>query len=97
MQSASDIFLRWTQNRGDHFYVRQLWDGKIKPAVQIYDEDWMLQYADACGCVLLERTQSQQIPQSSAIILEAATLLIERSLISRSFTRIKTKPTTRPS
>jgi hypothetical protein len=32
--------------------VRQLWDGKIKPAVEIYDEDWMLQYADACGRVL---------------------------------------------
>jgi len=52
MQSASDIFLGWTQNRGDHFYVRQLWDGKIKPAVEIYDEDWMLQYADACGWAL---------------------------------------------
>ena len=52
MQSASDIFLGWTQNREDHFYIRQLWDGKIKPAVEIYNEDWMLQYADACGWAL---------------------------------------------
>jgi hypothetical protein len=53
MQSASDIFLGWTVGRErDHYYVRQLWDGKIKPAVEIYDEDWMLQYADACGWVL---------------------------------------------
>ena len=37
---------------GNHFYVRQLWDGKIKPVVEIYDEDWMLEYADACGQVL---------------------------------------------
>ena len=53
MQSAGDIFLGWTVGRdGDHYYVRQLWDGKIKPSVEIYDEDWMLQYADACGRVL---------------------------------------------
>lgn len=53
MQSASDIFLGWTRGRdGDDYYVRQLWDGKIKPAVEIYDEDWMLQYADACGWAL---------------------------------------------
>jgi uncharacterized protein (DUF2252 family) len=53
MQSASDIFLGWTRgDDGGHYYVRQLWDGKIKPAVEIYDEDWMLRYADACGWVL---------------------------------------------
>jgi uncharacterized protein (DUF2252 family) len=53
MQSASDIFLGWAVGPdGNHFYVRQLWDGKIKPVVEIYDEDWMLEYADACGQVL---------------------------------------------
>jgi hypothetical protein len=53
MQSSSDIFLGWsTGPEGNHFYVRQLWDGKIKPVVEIYDEDWMLEYADACGRVL---------------------------------------------
>ena len=53
MQSAGDIFLGWTVGRdGDHYHVRQLWDGKIKPSVEIYDDDWMLQYADACGRVL---------------------------------------------
>lgn len=53
MQSASDIFLGWTQGReGRHFYVRQLRDIKIKPLVEIYDEESMLQYAEFCGWAL---------------------------------------------
>ena len=37
MQSASDIFLGWTKGaRGRHFYIRQLRDVKIKPAVETF-------------------------------------------------------------
>ncbi len=37
MQPASDIFLGWTEGRqGRHFYVRQLRDVKIKPAVETF-------------------------------------------------------------
>jgi hypothetical protein len=53
MQSASDIFLGWTegeQNR--HFYVRQLRDMKIKPLVEIFEKDLMAQYAEFCGWAL---------------------------------------------
>jgi len=36
MQSASDLFLGWTEgDAGRHYYVRQLKDMKIKPL--IYD------------------------------------------------------------
>lgn len=53
MQSASDIFLGWTEGRaGRHFYIRQLRDIKIKPLVEIYDEESMLQYAEFCGWAL---------------------------------------------
>lgn len=53
MQSASDIFLGWTEAReGRHFYIRQLRDIKIKPLVEIYDEESMLQYAEFCGWAL---------------------------------------------
>ena len=50
MQSASDIFLGWTQGKdGRHFYVRQLRDVKIKFAVEEFGPAKMLQFADWCG------------------------------------------------
>jgi uncharacterized protein (DUF2252 family) len=53
MQSASDLFLGWTEgNVGRHFYVRQLKDMKIKPMVEVFTPGVMLQYAELCGWTL---------------------------------------------
>ncbi len=53
MQSASDLFLGWTegeQNR--HFYIRQLKDMKIKPMVEVFTPSFMIEYAQLCGWTL---------------------------------------------
>jgi hypothetical protein len=53
MQSASDLFLGWTQGGEDrHFYFRQLKDMKIKMLVEVYTPPVMLQYAEVCGWCL---------------------------------------------
>jgi len=53
MQSASDLFLGWTQGRQSrHFYVRQLKDMRIKPVVERFTARVMLQYAELCGWTL---------------------------------------------
>lgn len=53
MQSASDIFLGWTEGEaGRHFYVRQLKDMKIKPLVEIFTPSVMIEYATLCGWTL---------------------------------------------
>jgi len=53
LQSASDVFLGWTEGRESrHFYVRQLRDVKIKPLVESFDKDFMLEYAGYCGWTL---------------------------------------------
>lgn len=53
MQSASDLFLGWTEGeRGRHFYARQLRDMKIKPMVELFGPVDMAQYADICGFTL---------------------------------------------
>jgi hypothetical protein len=52
MQSASDIFLGWTEHRGRHFYLRQLRDIKIKPPVEVLDARAMARYAEWCGWAL---------------------------------------------
>ena len=53
MQSASDMFLGWTEgDAGRQFYVRQLKDMKIKPMVEIFTPRVMLQYASLCGWTL---------------------------------------------
>ena len=50
MQPASDIFLGWTVGRlGRHFYVRQLRDVKIKPAVETFGMAEMTLFAQFCG------------------------------------------------
>jgi uncharacterized protein (DUF2252 family) len=50
MQSASDLFLGWTEGQlGRHFYVRQLRDVKVKVLVEIFTKSVMLQYAELCG------------------------------------------------
>jgi len=53
MQSASDLFLGWTEGRlGRQFYIRQLKDMKIKPMVEVFTPSVMLQYANLCGWTL---------------------------------------------
>lgn len=53
MQSASDIFLGWTEGEeGRQFYVRQLKDMKLKPLVEIFTPSVMRQYAELCGWTL---------------------------------------------
>jgi uncharacterized protein (DUF2252 family) len=53
MQSASDLFLGWTESQlGRHFYVRQLKDMKIKMLVEVYPPSVMTQYAQACAWTL---------------------------------------------
>jgi hypothetical protein len=53
MQTASDLFLGWTEAfQGRHYYVRQLRDMKIKPLVEMFSPGVMIQYADLCGRIL---------------------------------------------
>ena len=52
MQAASDMFLGWTTLRGRHFYIRQLNDMKIKPAVELLDAEGMGAYAEGCAWAL---------------------------------------------
>jgi uncharacterized protein (DUF2252 family) len=53
MQSASDLFLGWTESQlGRHLYVRQLKDMKIKMPVEVFTPSVMRQYAEACGWTL---------------------------------------------
>jgi uncharacterized protein (DUF2252 family) len=53
MQSASDLFLGWTESRlGRHLYVRQLKDMKIKMPVEVFTPSVMRQYAEACAWTL---------------------------------------------
>jgi hypothetical protein len=53
MQAATDIFLGWSEEvDGAHFFVRQLRDMKIKPLVELFDEDLMRYFAGLCGWAL---------------------------------------------
>jgi len=53
MQTASDLFLGWTQgDDGRCFYIRQLRDVKIKPVIEGMQPDNMRNYAKACGWAL---------------------------------------------
>jgi uncharacterized protein (DUF2252 family) len=53
MQSASDLFLGWTEGRDNRqFYIRQLRDMKIKPIVEVFTASVMIQYAEICGWIL---------------------------------------------
>lgn len=53
MQSASDMFLGWTNDdKGKFFYIRQLRDAKVKPVLEIMKAKNMTDYAKACGWAL---------------------------------------------
>jgi hypothetical protein len=56
MQSASDIFLGWgTTKAWQHFYVRQLHDIKLKPAVEQFISTDMIQSGESCGWALARK------------------------------------------
>jgi uncharacterized protein (DUF2252 family) len=53
VQSASDLFLGWTDiSDGRHFYVRQLRDTKIKPEPQMWDAPQFVEAGQVMGRVL---------------------------------------------
>jgi hypothetical protein len=53
MQTASDVFLGWTNTLHHRsYYVRQLRDMKIKPLVELFTPNVMMEYAVLCGRVL---------------------------------------------
>jgi uncharacterized protein (DUF2252 family) len=57
MQAASDVFLGWVTSPGQDgrkrdFYVRQLWDGKYSPAVELMDPSGLARYGQGCGWTL---------------------------------------------
>lgn len=51
-QTASDIFLGWTEDQGRYFYVRQLRDIKIKPVIEDINATRLGEYAKWCGWAL---------------------------------------------
>ena len=53
MQSASDIFLGWTQGINQkHYYVRQLRDMKISAIIEDWDDNILRAYAKICALAL---------------------------------------------
>ncbi|WP_233171661.1 DUF2252 domain-containing protein [Dyella sp. ASV21] len=52
MQSASDMFLGWTQSPKRHFYVRQLRDAKISPQVELMNGTNLRRYGRLCAHAL---------------------------------------------
>jgi uncharacterized protein (DUF2252 family) len=58
LQAASDVLLGWfrvaSPDDGVHrdFYVRQLWDGKLSPAIERMTASSMTIYAEMCGWTL---------------------------------------------
>jgi uncharacterized protein (DUF2252 family) len=53
MQSASDLFLGWTEGgNGRQFYIRQLRDVKVKPVIEAMKPGNLRHYARSCGWAL---------------------------------------------
>jgi hypothetical protein len=53
IQSASDIFLGWTEfDDGKHYYVRQLRDTKVKLEPDLWDGPRLVESAEVMGAVL---------------------------------------------
>ena len=57
LQTAGDILLGWTRAEGidgveRDFYVRQLWDWKVSPAVETMTPEILKIYAQLCGSTL---------------------------------------------
>jgi len=56
LQAASDILLGWSRasadDGGGDYYVRQLWDRKLSPHVDVLSDDILKVYAEMCGWAL---------------------------------------------
>jgi uncharacterized protein (DUF2252 family) len=53
MQSASDIFLGWTEGKdGKHYYVRQLRDMKLSAIIEDWDDNLLRAYSKMCALAL---------------------------------------------
>jgi len=52
MQSASDLFLGWTQGPRRHFYVRQLRDAKVSPQIEVMRAPNLRRYGRLCARTL---------------------------------------------
>jgi uncharacterized protein (DUF2252 family) len=52
MQSASDIFLGWTQGPKRDFYIRQLRDAKVSPDISVMKPMNLRNYGKLCGHTL---------------------------------------------
>ncbi len=53
MQPASDLFLGWLDGiKGRQLYARQLRDAKIKPAIETFNAEDLLFFAEGCGWAL---------------------------------------------
>jgi uncharacterized protein (DUF2252 family) len=53
MQSASDIFLGWTQGKDSkHYYVRQLRDMKLSAIIEDWDDNLLRAYSKMCALAL---------------------------------------------
>ena len=54
MQSASDLLLGWAiDEEGNHFYVRQLRDMKVRPMVEVMRAPNLLNYGKLCSQALV--------------------------------------------
>jgi uncharacterized protein (DUF2252 family) len=56
-QSSSDIFLGWDRGadftgQSRDFYVRQLWDGKMSPQIELMEPEVLVAFGDICGSTL---------------------------------------------
>ena len=82
MQPASELFLGWgtSEATNKQFYVRQLRDAKIKPAVETFNTEMLLGYAtDGWSHGLTPRPETRR---GSVVISDQATSSIEPSAIS---------------
>jgi uncharacterized protein (DUF2252 family) len=55
MQAASDIFLGWVRGGGEDqrdYYVRQLWDAKRSPPIELMGAEDLMRYGKLCGWTL---------------------------------------------
>jgi uncharacterized protein (DUF2252 family) len=75
MQSASDIFLGWTEGKpGRHFYVRQLKDMKLAPTVELFSPVMMAQYAQLCGWALARACPVRRARGDQRVLRQERTL-----------------------
>jgi len=63
MQSASDIFLGWTNYRRTHFYLRQLRDMKGSADIASMKASNLVEYAGLCA-ITLARAHARTVPPS---------------------------------